>query len=72
MCSAATAKAGSCLVYAYLDGEQITGYPKLLHVLPGVSAADRYWHDIRIMTGTLLPHHTTYTSLHSCMLVSPC
>ena len=42
MCSAGTDKAGSCLVHAHLDGVQITGYPKLLQVLPGVSAADRY------------------------------
>ncbi len=42
MYSAHIERAGSYLVHAHLSGSQIVDCPKLLQVLPGASAADRY------------------------------
>ena len=42
MYSAHVERAGSYLVHAHLGGSQIIDFPKLLQVLPGASAADRY------------------------------
>ena len=42
MYSALIERAGSYLVHAHLSGNQVVDFPKLLQVLPGASAADRY------------------------------